>query len=80
MYGFIVAACLREQVHKESLSCCLNSIKQFHENISIVVVVDYTSEQKYITEVSIEYPTVIFETNTPNVPADMLLLYYFKLI
>ena len=46
MYGFIVAACLREQVHKESLSCCLNSIKQFHENISIVVVVDYTSEQK----------------------------------
>jgi hypothetical protein len=79
MYGFIVAACLRTQVHKDSLSNCLNSIRQFHENIPIAVVVDYTSEQKYVTEVSIEYPTVIFETNTPNVPADMLLLYYFKL-
>jgi hypothetical protein len=79
MYGFIVAACLREQVHKESLTCCLNSIKEFHENVSIVVVVDYTSEQQYISELIKEYPTVIFETNTPSVPADMLLLYYFKL-
>ena len=79
MYGFIVAACLRTEVHKESLSCCLNSIKQFHENISIAVVIDYTSEQKYIIEVIKEFPTVIFEINTPAVPADMLLLYYFKL-
>ena len=77
-FGFIVASCLRTHEHKLSLYECLNSIKHHHPSRQIVVVVDFTSTKEFVDDVIREYQDVIFENDTPHVPADMLLLYFFK--
>jgi hypothetical protein len=77
-YGFIVAACLRNESHTTSLKNCIESIKLKEESPKIVVVMDFTSSKVYVDQIVSTYPDVIFELETRHVPADMLLLHYFK--
>lgn len=78
MFGFIVAACLRETRHFDSLSECLESLDQFHADNKKIVIVDFTSDRGLVSAAVIKFPTVIFEVDTPEVPADMLSLYFFQ--
>jgi hypothetical protein len=77
-FGFIIAACLHEHKHLISLNDCIQSIRRHNPFNKIVVVMDYSSKNDLKQE-SIQYnPEVIFELNTPNIPADMLMLHYYK--
>jgi|LakMenEpi03Aug12_release.lakeMendotaPanAssembly.Ray.scaffolds.fasta_scaffold158303_2 hypothetical protein len=77
-FGFIIATCLRTNEHVNSLHECISSIQNFHPTNIIVVVVDFTSNEEYVSDSILKFPSVIFEVNTPSVPADMLMLKYFK--
>jgi hypothetical protein len=77
MFGFIIACCLRNDKHYQSFINCIGSIQLFHSE-KIVVIVDFTSNTDYVNRAINKYPSVIFEINTPEVPADMLCLEYFK--
>ena len=72
-FGFIVAACTRTVEHAETLKQCIQSL----DNYQVVIIVDFTSNMELIDEISKQFPKVLFERNTPKVPADMLLLSYF---
>lgn len=76
--GFIIAACIRSEEHLIQLNTCIASIKRFNQNDKIVVVFDYTSNKELQEKCFKIHDDIIFEINTPEVPADMLLLKYFK--
>ena len=78
MFGFIIAGCIREESHLTSLNDCLSSIRQFHPTNKCVVVVDFTSDKRLVKKITENFPNVIFELETPNYPADMQLLKFFK--
>ena len=77
MYGFIIAACIRDFKQQESLINCLKSTNYHNPEFVKVVVVDFTSDTFLIEEVEKTFKNVIFEKETPKVPADMLLYYFF---
>jgi len=77
-FGFIIAGCVRTKDHQKSLNKCLDNLRIFHPNQKRVVIVDFTSDKLLIGQSVNDYPEVIFELDTPEIPADMLLLKYFK--
>ena len=77
-FGFIVAACIRIQEHMSLLEACIKSILTFYSSNQIVVIVDFTSDPLLIQQIKDQFPSVLFETDVPKVPADMLMLYFFK--
>jgi hypothetical protein len=78
MFGFIIAACIREESHLNSLNDCLSSIEQFHLKNKCVVIIDFTSDKTLVKKIIENFPNVIFELETSNYPADMQLLKFFK--
>lgn len=76
--GFIVATCIRKSDHMKSLEICIQSILRFYTSEQIVIIVDFTSELSMIQQMKDTFPHIIFETDVPHVPADMLMLYFFK--
>lgn len=77
-FGFMIAGCLRTKEHLYALNECVRSIKQHNPLQKIVVVIDFTSDSDFVQSAIATNSDVIFELNTQHVPADMLLLYYFK--
>lgn len=77
-FGFLIAACLRNEDHSSALTESIESIQQFYPELPIVVICDFTSDPMILLKFIVKFPTVRFETDTPKVPADMLLLYFFK--
>ena len=77
-FGFLIAACLRNETHATSLKESIESIQTFYPELPIVVICDFTSDPIILLQCLVKFPRVRFETDTPKVPADMLLLYYFK--
>ncbi len=77
-FGFLVAACLRGHEHLISLCENLQSIQKFHPEAATVVIFDHTSDKSLTWQAAIYFPNVLFETDTPEVPADMLMLSYLK--
>jgi hypothetical protein len=77
-FGFIIAACLRTAEHAESLNSCIKSIQSNYHLPKIVVVVDFSSAKALTDMIMSTHSDVLFEVDTPHVPADMLLLSYFK--
>jgi hypothetical protein len=76
-FGFLVATCLRNYQHVTCLYDCLQSLKKYHPEKKVVVIVDFTSQPSFISNAIVDFPLVLFETDTPKVPADMLMLTYF---
>jgi len=80
-FGFMVAICVRNMEHKNSVNKCVDSIIKYHPTDKAVLVVDFTSNSELVKELVEQYSWnnyIIFENFTEHVPADMLLLYYFK--
>ena len=76
--GFIVATCVRTYEHMKSLEACIQSILVFYEPKQVVIIVDFTSNPSMIQIMQHQFPYVRFETDVPSVPADMVMLYFFK--
>ncbi len=79
--GFVIAACSRTRVHLTGLYTCIYSIQQFHPNTKVVVIVDFSTPEQFVKEMKHQFrnsKNVEFITDTPKVPADMLVHYYFK--
>ena len=73
-YGFMIASCIRNQLHFNTLIRCINSIKQFHDNKQIIIIVDFTSDDTYIQQLKdINYTNINIINNTEHVPADMIM-------
>lgn len=77
-FGFIIAACLRNEDHVNALKGCIDSIQTLYESQKIVVIIDFSSVIGFVLPLINSYKNVLFEIDTPHVPADMLLLHYFK--
>lgn len=77
-FGFIVATCIRTYDHMKSLEACIQSILSFYSAQQLVIIVDFTSDTSMIQQMKDLFPSVLFETDVPKVPADMLMLYFFK--
>lgn len=77
-YGFLIASCIRENAHLLQLNHCIQSIREKHPNQKKVVVVDFTSTNELVQSAIVNNPDVLFELSTEMIPADMLLLDYYK--
>lgn len=80
-FGFIIPVCVRNNEHKNSINACLNSIIKYHPDNRIVLIIDFTSDRILVDVLKKEYcdnKNIIFEDDTKKIPADMILLYYFK--
>jgi predicted O-methyltransferase YrrM len=77
-FGFMIAACLRSIEHAIQLQRCLDSIQKYNPSQQRVVVMDHTSSDELVKLVIRSNPNVHFELPTDPIPADMLLLHYFK--
>lgn len=75
-FGFIVPTCIHTEIHLKTLDKCIVSIRNFYPKVPIIIIRDFTS--KY--NITKRYDSlVILENNTPRIPADMLVYYFFKL-
>jgi predicted O-methyltransferase YrrM len=77
-FGFMIAACLRTNEHLIQLHRCLSSIQTYNPKQQRVVVMDHTSSSELVALAIESNPDVRFELGTEPIPADMLLLQYFK--
>jgi hypothetical protein len=80
-FGFIIATCLLKPVHQNALYNCITSIRKFHSNEKIVIIVDFTSIPSLVINTVNTYHNEInitFEINNPSIPADMLMHYYLN--
>ena len=80
-FGFIIPICVRNSDHKNNAVLCLESIIKYNPYNKIILIVDFTSNVmliKSLKERYFENKSIIFEDNTKHIPADMLLLYYFR--
>lgn len=77
-FGFMIAGCWRKPEHLTVFNECVQSIRKYNPLQKIVVVIDFTSDSELVKSAISNNPDVLFEVNTKPVPADMLLLSYFK--
>jgi hypothetical protein len=76
-YGFIIATCLRTQDHYNALNKNIIIILRYYSFDQIVVIVDFTSDRGLVDKIREEDEHILFETDTPYTPAEMLTHYYF---
>lgn len=75
-FGFIIPSCLHTNEHLSALDKCIDSIRTFHNNVRIVIILDHTS--KINIQGRYRY-NVIIEKDTPKVPADMLTYHFYHI-